>query len=355
MKKLIAIALAAAFTTPLAFAEVTIGGSVRSAIDYVDYGGKSEQDAGVRIADQSSRIYFKGEDKLDSGASLIWYLENRFNVGEGSTSIAWGSRNTFIGYKSSELGTLMFGKRDNAYKLASADYLPAFEAVFNDDASYYGKDQLLRRLGDRQEQIIAYDSPNWNGFKVKASYNLDSGKTDTVNATTAAVAASYSTDVFNLGLAYALADDQTKLGTKAAGAQNTGIQVGGSVNFSGVTLSAVWERVNFDNGTVDGDQDSYGIAALYKTGKFAFQGAYIVADDLDNVDNSGAQQFTLGAQYSLSKQSRIYLTYTNVNNDDNAKFKTEGPNLGDAQADGTRKMINGTDLSIVALGLRTDF
>ncbi|WP_148714926.1 porin [Chitinolyticbacter meiyuanensis] len=345
MKKLIALALASAFAAPLVFADVTIGGSARSALDYVDYSGTSNKDSQFRIADQSSRIFFKIEDKLDNGASVLVHLESRFNIGVGSSDTTWGSRNTFIGYKS-DLGLLAFGKRDNAYKLASADYLQALEAVFNDDASYYGKDQILRRLGDRQPQIIAYDSPSWGGFKVKASYNLDPDQTDGLDASTAAVTGSYSNDTFSIGGAYALADDQSKLGTKAANASNTGWQVGGTVKLGDGSISAVWERVNFDNGTTDADQDSYALAGTYKFGKFTVQGAYLVADELDNVADSGAQQFTLGGQYSLSKQSRVYLTYTKVDNDSNAKFKTEGPGL---------TLANGNDLSIVSLGVRTDF
>ncbi|XZG71291.1 porin [Chitinibacteraceae bacterium HSL-7] len=345
MKKLIAFAVAAAFTAPFAMAEATIGGSVRSALDYVDYSGTSTAAGQFRIADQSSRIYFRIEDKLDNGSSLVMHIENRFNVGVGSSNTSWGSRNTYIGYKG-DFGFLSFGKNDNAYKVATGDYLKALDSNFNDDYSYFGSSQILRRLGDRQDQLIRYDSPSWGGFKFRASYNLDAGKTDTQDATTAAVTASYSTKMFALGGAYAYAADQSKIGTVAVGSDTTGYQVGGSLFLGDFSLSAVWERLNFDNGTTDEDQDSYGVGAQYKAGKWTFHGYYAAADDRDNHADSGAQQYGVGAQYSLTKQSRVYLTYGGLDNDLNAKFKTEAPGL---------TVANGTDMDIVSFGVRSDF
>ncbi|UXY17170.1 porin [Chitiniphilus purpureus] len=354
MKKLIATALAAAFTAPLAFAEVTISGSVRSALDYLDYGGTSQNDSKFRIADQASRITLKGEDKLDNGSSLLWQVENRFNVGEGSSNTNWGSRNTFIGYKG-DWGTLRFGKIDNAYKLSSADYLQAIDSTLNEDSSYFGKNQLARRLGERQDQIVLYDSPNWSGFRVRGSYDFDSGKDADLNADTATVAGSYSTDVFSVGASYALANDRkidttkTDIGkgaNRAAGTKIEGLLLGGSVKLADFTLSALWERVTWDNGSRDWDQDTYGVGALYKSGKLTFQAAYLFADDVSDRSESGGQQFTLGGAYSLSKQSRIYLTYTQVDNDEQAKFLTEAPGLLTGA---------GYDYNIVSLGVRTDF
>ncbi|KAF0813193.1 Major outer membrane protein P.IA [Andreprevotia sp. IGB-42] len=363
MKKLIAAAVAAAFVAPVALADVTITGSIRTALDYIDITdatAKADASKNVdkfRIADQSSRITFKGEDKLDDGGTLVWQIENGFNIGVGGSTGLWGTRNTFIGYKSDSLGLLRFGKNDNAYKLASADYIQALDGELNDDSGYLGGKRIIRRLGDRQDQIISYDSPNWGGFRVRASYDLDSGKDDSVNATTGAITASYSNDTFSVGGAYANASDRKisfgsvslskdHASATATGTTTQGTQLGGTVKFSGVTLSAAWEHVEWDTGKLSRDQDSFALGALYKVGKFTVHGAYLNAGDVDGLSDTGASQYVIGGQYSLSKQSRIYLTYAQLENDKNAKFTTEGPELS---------LVNGQDLKILSLGVRSDF
>lgn len=355
MQKIIAAAVAAAFLAPAAMAEVTISGSIRTAMDIVDVDHVEAADPSskFRIADQSSRIRFAGKDKLDIGGTLIWQIESGVNVGYGGSTGVFGTRNTFIGYQFPEAGTLRFGKYDNAYKNWSGDAVQALDGYFNDDSGYFGGKRIHRRMGDRMDQIVSYESPNWSGFNIRADIDFDQNK-DATNASSYTAAVAYKTDIFALGAAYAHADDREikpgsvsmKKDKKAAGTDTDGFMVGGSVFFGAFTASALYERINWDDGVADYDQDSYGAGVMYKWEKFTFHGAYVMADDVSGMNDSGAKQFTLGARYALSKQTSLNLTYVNLDNDKGAKFQTEAYDV---------PVEKGSDVQIITLGVRTDF
>ena len=79
-----------------------------------------------------------------------------------------------------------------------------------------------------------------------------------------------------------------------------------------------------------------------QTGEFL---SYLQANDVDTLSDSGADQLSFGAAYSLSKKTRVYATYTAVNNDKNSSFTTESGYT----------LNNGQSTDIFSLGVRTDF
>ncbi|WP_028453228.1 porin [Chitinilyticum aquatile] len=365
MQKIIAAAIAAAFLAPVAMAEVTIGGSIRTSVDYVDLKGATAttiaDSHAQRVADQSSRIYVQGTDKLDGGGKLVWRLESGVmvgGVGGGSASGLWGSREAWIGYQEDSLGNLRFGKMDNAYKNAAKSFIPAIDGYFNDDSGWQGGSQILRRLGGRSGEQINYISPNWSGVQIQGSYDLgayntaNTGHTDNFDA-----ALTYKADMFALGAVYGYANDRkisfgsvdigTGTSNTALGTSIQGYQLGGSFFWGkDFSLSAVYENVEWDDGKISRDQDSFGVAAMYKMDKFTFHGGYVWAGDVSGLADTGADQFSIGARYNLSKQSSINLSYTNLKNDRNAKFKSEAPGVSIAA---------GQDQQVFTLGFRNDF
>ncbi|WP_373976226.1 porin [Chitinibacter sp. SCUT-21] len=359
MNKLMVLSLAAIFAAPLAQAEVSITGSVRTALEYVSpdstgvkAGSKSDGENKLLLNDQSSRIRFSGVDKLDFGGDLVWVLESRFRVGDpyNKEGTAFGSRDTYIGYKG-DFGFARFGKMDNAYKNIYKNIAPALEGSMNDSSSYMGSSSMLRRLGDRQGSVIFYETPSLGGFGAQASYTIGE-KTDKVDPSDYNIGAFYKDKMFNVGASYSLKDDQnsdyksSKISSKAtSGASISGYMVGANVNYADFGLGATWERVTRDDGKMSRDQDTYAVAATYKVDKFSFQAAYLNVNDVDSYADSGADQYTLAAAYSLSKRTRLIGSYSQVNNDKNSTFTTESGYSVNA----------GQDVGFFAVGVRSDF
>lgn len=363
MQKIIAAAIAAAFLAPAAMAEVSIGGSIRTALDWqnlTDATDKNVKDFDEnRLADQGSRIWFKGVDALDNGDKLIWKLEQGVMVGGvgGSTSNGqWGFREAWIAYESASLGNLRFGRQDNAYKENGKQFLPAIDANFNDDSGMQGGSQFTRRLGGRLGSLGQYETPNLSGFRARASYDMGPYATNGADLTYGDVGFTYKDKMFAVGGSWGQANDRkisfgkVDLGVSDTNAQVgtkiSGFQLGGSFFYENFALSAAWENVTWDNGATSRDQDSVGVAASYKMDKFTFLGQYGWAGDVSGLSETGGQQVSVGVRYSLSKQASVNLTYAQVNNDANAAFKTESP---------ATSLKAGQTQQVVTVGTRVDF
>jgi predicted porin len=360
MNKIIALSISAALLAPAAFAEVTISGSIRTAFEYVSpdqvgvkTGSKSDGTNKTQLADQSSRIRFSGKDKLDFGGDLVWVLENRIHVGDPYNKAGanvWGSRDTYIGYKG-DFGFARFGKMDNAYKTLLKNISPTLESEVNDSSGYLGSAQLLRRLGNRDAQVIFYETPNFNGFNASTSYTIGE-KTDKYDASTYQIGGSWKNDIFNVGAVYSNAQDQnsdyksSKIApTPLSNASVSGYLIGANAKYQDFGLGVSYENVTRDDGKKSRDQDSYAVAGSYKLDKFNFLLTYLKANDVDTYADSGADQVSFAASYNLSKQSRVYATYTKVNNDKNANFTTESGYT----------LNNGQSLDLFSVGVRSDF
>jgi predicted porin len=73
--------------------------------------------------------------------------------------------------------------------------------------------------------------------------------------------------------------------------------------------------------------------------------SYVKANDVDTLADSGAEQLSLGASYNLSKKSRVYATYTKLDNEKNSNFTTESGYT----------LNNGQSLDLFSVGVRSDF
>ena len=64
-------------------------------------------------------------------------------------------------------------------------------------------------------------------------------------------------------------------------------------------------------------------------GNILLKAQYYDAGDLNSVSNTGAQMYVVGADYSLSKRTKLQLAYASTDNDSGAKFSAFGGGHGD--------------------------
>ncbi|WP_157315271.1 porin [Chitinibacter sp. GC72] len=379
MNKLIAAAVAAAFIAPAVMADVDLGpvkiyGSLRTAVEVASVSPLKGTaltditDDQTRLADQGSRFGVKGEWKISDDLKAIGQVESRFYVGDSgekkSASATFGTRNTFIGLNSNKAGKFLAGRHDNAYKNLKKAAYGVFDDNLNDTTDLTGKDSIIGRMGGREGDIVHYETPNLAGFNAQLSYNF--GKVGEVQAPQLSLMAAYSSQFFDVGVGYAQLSDASydltgvKLSSKSdkTGSQGNesadAFTVGATAKFSGVKVSAVWEKMNSEYtiapaAKVDQEQNTYGFGVAYGMGDWNFHANYAIADEAEQngkkVADSGAKQFGLGASYKLHKQVRVIATYTKIDNDAKANSTT-----GSGFA-----LSKGSDASIIAIGLRGDF
>ncbi|MBS1157410.1 MAG: hypothetical protein H6R07_3334 [Proteobacteria bacterium] len=338
---LLAASVAAVFAAP-AFAEVTIYGSARTSLEYSKSAGVSR----VRLVDESSRLGFKGSDKLDNGMTVFWKSEHRIRVGASelngtnNASTGFGNRDSYVGVES-KAGTFTFGKQVDSY----GDWTlisPVLDGVVSnsEDSNLYQFES-----GARKNNIAKYVSPVFSGFQVSASYDFGSRTktaTSNVNSYGYSTLLTWSNDMFNVGAAYlGTHDDSGTVGEKLkAYALGGGVKIG-----SALTVSGHWEHVKFSQ--ADSKRDYFGIGANYAVGKWGFNALALKANEKKVAgvkQDDGAYQINLGARYALSKQTTALANVTFLDNDTNGEYTT-------ATAVGSKGARAGT----VSLGLRTDF
>lgn len=367
-KKLIVVALAAAFSVP-ALAEtgnVSVYGKVDMAYGVTGNGAVSTN----QVSSQVTKLGFKGSEGLGDGLAAIWQIEQQIdidNAGAGnSTKNTLASRNSFLGLKNDSLGTVLLGRHDTPYKIATRN-LDVFGDQFADNRHLMGGGTSANTgsyMDARPTDELVYFSPNMNGFKAAASY--------AAGAETASTAAQVKGSLWSLAGMYdqgpfygAIAYQNVKYGTAAtgqfvpagalaAGDSFKGWKLGAGYTMDALQLNAVYEKISSSNGVTS--VNTLGRTNWYLAGQYSFGNddvklAYTHAGNTNGVANTGAKMIGLGYDHNLSKRTSLYVQYVKLSNDSGAKF---GFNTAATTA-ATTGVANGVSPTGFMLGMKHTF
>lgn len=329
-KSLISLAVAAAVAAPVAaFADsnVVVYGVANVSADYVNTGGVVTSAAKSKISSNTSRLGFKGNEDLGDGLSAIWQVESLINIdgntSAGNTTSTFASRNTFAGLSSASLGTVILGKHDTPYKIATRAY-DVFGDGIADNRSLMGgiaNTSAGASFDGRQSNVIAYISPAMSGFTVIAGFVQLNEVPNTAKANAMSLAGMYKGS--DLPLTATLAYEEHILDKfVGAGAKETALKAGASYAIDDLTLAAVYEKTS-DNFGLAG-ANNFGHTAVYGSAKYAIgagaiKAAYAQAGTAPS-NTTGAKQWTLGYDHGLSKRTTVYGLYTKLNNNTGAAY-----------------------------------
>jgi predicted porin len=408
-KHLIAIAIGTLMATPSAFADVEVGpialyGTFQTALEVINLAKNgavvaNTADSQTRLADQTSKLGFKTKLDLGNGSFALGQVESRFYLGNNGNNnddkAELGGRNTFVGVGSSDIGTVRLGRYDNAYKLSSKQ-MGALRDNLNDATDDTGDKQILNRLGARQGDLVAYESPNWGGLTALVSYNFGKDSTGSISGGKGDDLAKYTaaTDLLNqlsIGLGYKMGDFSVGLGTtsvtnaswqindsSSASAKNyrgnqelSAYQLGLGYKMGDFRLGFVSERTasklsggfklstNASGVIVQGaalafdqNQTTNGLVLGYKSGPVSVEARYAVAEDVSGTVNgvnvasdTGATQYGVAVAYQLHKNVQLIGSITSVDNKKNASFTSSSG----------FSLAKGVDLQTVAIGIAASF
>jgi len=330
-KSLIALAVAGAFAAP-AFAateNVDVYGKVHVSVSVFDntfdsytdpvtgkqYRGTSD----LQFSSNASRIGFKGAEDLGGGLSAIWQIESGVNLDEGSGN--WASRNSFVGLKGG-FGTAILGNHDTPLKLVGRA-VDLFGDTMADSRNVMGGGSDLRA-----KNTVAYISPDFSGFSIAAAYTndpanqgtqinpfvlsgglidnktpWDTGDQDSNGAYN--VSGTYANGPLYLGLAYGDGDFHQN--------NHLGAHIRGAAGYTFGNFKVVGQYDNLaGDGTVGGvdvpDYSAWMLGGAYTMGNIVLKANYMEGE----VDCNGCaqpKQYTVGADYNLSKRTTVYALY----------------------------------------------
>ena len=307
MKKILALAIASAFAAPAfaATANVDVYGKLHMSFSQFD-----DQPAGIKdqqFTSNPSRIGFKGAEDLGGGLAAIWQLEQTVGLDESGGSFA--TRNSFIGLKSNTMGTVIFGRNDTPLKSIGRT-VDLFGDTLADSRNLLGGGSDTRANNTAQ-----YTSPSFGGLSFAGAYSTDptgSGNAgDATGSSAYNLSAAYNNGPLFLGLGYGDGDGHE--------ANGFGKHMRAAAGFTMGNLKFVGQYDKRDDddsvnaAAQAGDFDAWMLGTAFTMGNIVLKANYMEGE-FDGVNGFDQEQWTVGADYNLSKRTSVYALYANGEN-----------------------------------------
>ncbi|KUZ77279.1 porin [Burkholderia ubonensis] len=389
MKKLalstLSLALLGAAGAAQAQSSVTLYGVIDTSIAWV-HGNNGQANNSYQMLSgnlSGSRWGLKGSEDLGGGLKTIFQLENGFDVGTGKLNQGGRmfGRQAYVGLEHAQYGTLTLGRQydpsvDLVQAVTADNYYGAFFAtpgdVDNNDNSI------------RVNNAIKYTSPVFSGLQFEGMYALSglAGQPGTGQSWSAGVA--YNNGPFGIAASFLRVQNgndrtinkdgsggwnsptATGIGTDSnpilgvyATARSANIaQVAGQYGIGPVTFGAGYSFAQYKPDSLS----SFGSQEKFNTGRafvnYQATPALLLGLGYAYTKSSGDtdakyHQVSLGADYSLSKRTDVYL----LGAYQHASGKQRGLNgVQDAQASiGSYGYAGKSSQEMVALGIRHKF
>ena len=370
-RKYVAIAVASALGAPgIAIAQsstVQVFGTM-----YVEYTVRADQGdaaAGARtsadfLQTPGSEVGFKGEEKLGGGLSA-WFQCSSTADPRGQGQNGWCSRNSALGLKGG-FGNVFIGNWDTPFKRTMA---PA--TVGSNDTGIWGSSFLLTGQSTttavgaarttfrrRQNNSINYDSPNFGGFQVMASFTSSQPSTATLSAAT-----NNKPRVLSLGGQYSAGPIYVSAGYEqhrefggAGGpdsSKDNGWFLGAAYTWGPVRFGGLYTRQSFDTALAGGASTDLKVSAWHLgvdwriVGPHGLRAAFTQARDVSggpagtaiagaaasgpgyrpaSGGNTGADLWQVRYVYTFSKRTEFNIGYVKLSNESGAAYRLGGLN-----------------------------
>lgn len=206
-KKIIALAVAAAFSTP-AFADVGFYGIVDAAVASISAKGQKSDMLAASGGASGSRLGVKATEDLGSGLTGVAVLE--YGLDSQDSSSVGAARQKYIAV-AGDFGTVATGY----LQTAAYDFLAKYDPIYGSSSSAHSiaaSGHLVGSGAQRAQRAIAYISPNISGLTVAVNYatalvglgNLTVDEKSAAEKDSAyLLSANYTLDALSVGFVYA--------------------------------------------------------------------------------------------------------------------------------------------------------
>lgn len=328
-KKLIALAVAGLVSAP-AFAQsnVTIYGLVDMGVAYrsdnaaAGVGSKTSIDSGIA---NGNRLGFRGTEDLGNGLKAGFVLEQGFYVDQGTgRGDGMVSRQSYLSLGGG-FGTVLAGRVYTFQDQLRGTFDPFGNGTVGQVGNVYAAEVRLNNT-------VAYVSPNFSGFTVKAAYSTEMGDNQigasgaymgsgagTTNenrgndgdTTVFAISPMYQNGPLTVALNYHQAEEKD-----ITDYELKNWDLGASYDFGVAKLAAMYgnrqaEALGVD--TMDRDQWMVGVTVPVGAAG-AVLASWTQAED-DELGGAEARQWALGYTHALSKRTGLYAVYADIKND----------------------------------------
>lgn len=277
---------------------------------------------GTVLENNFSNIGVKGSETISSDIDLLYKVEVEVDSATQEETV-FKARNTYLGIKSSRLGTILVGRNDTVMKTSKG----TAEAFALTNAAY-------NRMIDgqvRKADGITYYSPKLaNLFTLNATYLMDDNYE--------------GNDEAQYALSFLMGDKKFKTSDYYfALVYNTvgGIDAYrgvGQVKLGNLVLSGLYQNTESQKNS-DKNGNSYFVSAIYSIDKLNLKAEYgkdnagfgkylknsVSSADYKNATDVDIDSITVGADYKVSKSTKIYAHYAMYSGD--YRVSNSGPTI----------------------------
>lgn len=306
-KQLLTLSLATVSSVTLANGPVdgSVYGKVNISAVNADEAGSDQWE----LNSNASRLGVKGKAEIADGLYAVYKAEFEIAVDDGDVKGQTFSQRNIMGGIQGGFGTIWAGKHDTPTKLAQ-NKIDLFNDLEGDIKNTFEGE-------NRTSNIIAYTTPDVNGFSATVAMIPGEGKDidgDGENEDGLADGISYSVsyELDNLYLAIA--------GDKDVDFQDL-LRVVAQYSIENLKLGLMYQQNEASTGSSDKDESGYFVSAAYKIDNITLKAQY--GEIEDDADGDEEETFSLGADYKLAKNTKLYAFYTSNTDTDGSDSSEE--------------------------------
>ncbi|MEJ1421237.1 MAG: porin [Candidatus Sedimenticola sp. (ex Thyasira tokunagai)] len=297
MKKILAVAIAAALTAPVAFADVKISGFVEQEFSFRDRASGS--DVGMEH-DSDVGVVFSASEDLGNGMSAFAKID------WGSDDSSMGDNDQIVGLTGG-FGTVVLGRMEDF----TEGKVMAMASIFESDSNNLepGDGQNAGRF----DNAIAYVSPTFSGFHVGvAGYALDTGTgltaaqtNDNFDAVDMLVA--YSNGPITVMLARETVES---LAAAGAGLAETSTSLGARYTAGAFSVVGVMQKASDDAGVATDDSTDWMLGGSYTFGNNKVVAGYEKDEQTVSGTSTDENNWQVEFQHMFSKRTKVYVGHS---------------------------------------------
>jgi predicted porin len=359
-KKIVALAVAAAFSTP-AFADsgnIAWYGKVYLNAESVknDKNVSPAKDSALRVLSNTSRLGIKGSEDIGNGMSGIFQYEVQVDAaGAENTNNGTGfgsqTRNSGVGLEGN-FGKVIVGKWDTPFKTAHN------KVELFDNASSFTALNLIGHAGSttaanfntRQAGVIEYWTPKMGALQGAVSYSPDPAPEDTTvtgkgDKSRFSLAGTFEQDAISATAAYETRTNPSAA-TATANTTDNALRLVGKYTMGDIWVGATIESIKVNStATVNYNQKNIELVGQYKMGANKFAATYAKAGKT-NVASTGANQLTLRYGHDYSARTEVFAAFTSLSNDSGSQY-----DLTQKFSTSTGAAANGSKQTVIGAGV----
>jgi predicted porin len=348
-KKLLVAAVACACAVPaLALAQMPAGvqiyGRVNVTYEYITIDPATDKTS-WELVDNSSRIGVRGRKDLGGGLAGFFQVESRVRLDSGGDALT--TRDSYAGLQGG-WGTLRAGRTIGPVYYATYDYISMHNHDTGNSADALLAPTVVGNAGF-MNNALWYTSPKFGAFTVDVAFTRPSETRIAPGQdqpTHLGLVGSYDQGPLHVAASFANTKDTVDVDPGAAVVPNDdkAYTIGGLYDMKTFVVGALFESAESKLATDKAKRNYFRVAVMMPVGKHEFHVNFgNVNHRLDaKLSDDGATQLTLGYNYNITKETKVYGFYTAVSNDNNGNY-------------GFRTNIPGVDNSSLAVGVRHNF